>query len=400
MKKYIILLLTAVMAVSCDSYLDKHQQYLEGGETVYLQKIDSIVACPGNERALFKMWYSNGNKLSNTIIYWNNRADSLVHDLSSLRPGRDSLAVSQNFSEGNYNIEIVNVNDFGQRSLATTCFVSVYGQEYQSSLSNRALNKATLVNKGNGFRVEWYAASENCVKQEIKYLELNGDEKTVTVEGNDVTIDDLPVDNKFVYRTFYRPEELSVDLFPSSWSDPIELPLYEIEVTGLKGLPAEYNESFSGNVSLLWDGDTQSNAGGLVPWCASMDLGTKTKVSRVRIHQYGWYTGWTSGWPQHWYYGSEIGGNVRTFEIYGTNDLSTWKLMATCKIAVPSGSPETAILESDYVQAKNGHDFKMPTDVEPCRYLRIRAVDGFNGHGAGDMLYASELLIWGDDRFN
>ncbi len=223
MKKYILLLfIFASMIVSCDSYTDIHQEYLEGGEIVYLQKIDSIATYAGDERIKFKLWYNNGDRLNRTIVYYGNGSDSIVIDLTGkLKAGIDSLELIQELPEGNYNFEIINLNTFDQKSLRVPHFASSYGDLFRNSIKNRLLRDITV---GEGqFTIQWFSASDNFANMEIEYNSTTG-KKVVVVENVDsYTIEELPTDNKFRYRTFFYPEDGAIDSIPCEWSDEIAI---------------------------------------------------------------------------------------------------------------------------------------------------------------------------------
>ncbi|MGL4805552.1 MAG: DUF4998 domain-containing protein, partial [Bacteroidales bacterium] len=176
MKKYIFQLLAFVFAVtSCDSYTDIHQDYIEGGEIVYLQKVDSVVANAGYERIQLKLWYNNGDRLEKTIIYYNNYKDSIIVDLKNkLKSGKDSLDLIVDLPETNYNFNVINFNLFNQRSLAVPHFASSYGDMYRATLKNRLLKSSQLLEPGEGFKVEWYTPSESYVGMEVEYNGASG----------------------------------------------------------------------------------------------------------------------------------------------------------------------------------------------------------------------------------
>lgn len=225
MKKYIFQLFAfALVLTSCDSYTDIHQDYIEGGEIVYLQKVDSVVANAGYERIQFKLWYNNGDRLSKTVIYYNNYKDSILIDLGGkLNRGKDSLEFIVDLEETNYNFNVINFNSFNQSSLAVSHFASSYGEMYRATLKNRLLKSSTLLTSGDGFKVEWFSPSENYVGMEVEYNGTSGKQIVAVTDESEITISELPTDNKFRYRTFFYPEETAIDSIPCEWSKDIVL---------------------------------------------------------------------------------------------------------------------------------------------------------------------------------
>ncbi len=225
MKKYIFQLLTLVLGItSCDSYTDIHQVYLEDGEIVYLQKVDSIATHAGKERIQFKLWYNNGDRLTKTVIYYNEYKDSVVIDLTNkLKSGKDSLNFMVDLPETNYNFNVINFNVFNQRSLAVPHFASSYGEMYQATLKNRLIKSSSKLSDGAGFQVEWFTPSVSYAGMELEYNGSKGKEIVTIMNESEITISELPTDNKFRYRTFFFPEETAIDSIPCEWSKDIVL---------------------------------------------------------------------------------------------------------------------------------------------------------------------------------
>lgn len=223
MKIRYIILAIALVFISCDSYLDIHKEYITGGEIVYLQKVDSVVTFPGRERIQFKLWYTNGNRLTQTIIYYNNGKEPIILDLKNkLKQGKDSLEVSIDaFPEGNYNFEIVNTNEFNQKSLTVAHFASTYGKMYEILLKNRGLRNYSV--QEQGFNIEWFPQSEGYAWIELEYKSATGTKTVIVEDASSIAIAEIPIDNLFRYRTFYRPEPGSIDVFTSDWSTSYEL---------------------------------------------------------------------------------------------------------------------------------------------------------------------------------
>ncbi len=223
MKKYIFTIVVLCIIASCDSYLEKHQPYMENGEIVYLQKLDSISILPGDKRALFKFFYLNGSRLDYTLLSWNNRANFLKIDCNGLKSGKDSIIMLYDLDEGVYDFEISNFNKSNQKSLKVDAFISIYGDQYASTLKNRKIKNVSL--EEDKVNIEFYPSSQGYQKLEIKYLsDTDMSEKIIVLEnGNIISLNEVPKDLIFQYRTFYKPELLAIDLFHSSWSDNIKI---------------------------------------------------------------------------------------------------------------------------------------------------------------------------------
>lgn len=190
-----------------------------------------------------------------------------------------------------------------------------------------------------------------------------------------------------------------------NYSDEIETtltPIYEtrLDRTRFRSLGGEYanNVNDIGNLPKLWDEEYENNVFGstVVPWYASMDLGVKSRLSRVVFWQYSW----ASYSYAHYYAGS----NMRKCKVYGSNDptpdMSGWTLLMECEIIKVSGLP-IAIgrdnqSEEDFDIAHNkGHEFMVPLDAPAVRYIRIEGIESWEAGGLG---VPGEAHFYGDDR--
>lgn len=181
------------------------------------------------------------------------------------------------------------------------------------------------------------------------------------------------------------------------------LPIYEEKLNrnNFKSLGADYFNQVQdyGNVVKFWDGNFEFNAFGQsnIPWYASFSLGDKPiRLSRIVIWQYAWAATNNYG---HYYYG----GNGKLYKVYGSNnpttDMEGWTLLQTCPIVKPSGLPigfgREYMSDEDFDLAHNkGHEFLIPLDAPPVRYIRIESLEGFEGN----LGVCSELEFYGDPR--
>lgn len=119
------------------------------------------------------------------------------------------------------------------------------------------------------------------------------------------------------------------------------------------------------------------------PFSYFIDLGRSVKISKVKVWQR------ESHWQTQPYYYN--GQNVKTFEIWISNDKINWERVRRATILQPS-NPTTA-----YEEARNGHEFIIyeddPRFTPEFRYLEFRGIETF---GMSDP-YAclSEITLYG-----
>ena len=132
------------LIVSCDNMDDTHKKYADESKRVYLGRPDSVRAFPGFGSVKLT-WYINADpKVETTVIYWNNRRDSIVKPFIRTQDGaqKDSVVIDKTMdgkplAEGTYFFELVNKNSRGERSLPTIVQAKVYGQPLANSLKVR-----------------------------------------------------------------------------------------------------------------------------------------------------------------------------------------------------------------------------------------------------------------------
>ncbi|MDR1222075.1 MAG: DUF4959 domain-containing protein [Tannerella sp.] len=117
----------------------------------------------------------------------------------------------------------------------------------------------------------------------------------------------------------------------------------------------------------------------------TIDLGRKAKLSRFLIFQ---RTDENHAWNS---------GNPRVFEVYTTDDTgdapngdwSEWTLRRVCTVVRPSSVGGTA--EDDRIALENGHEFSLPLDTPPVKYIRLKIITSW----VYNYSHPTELTMYG-----
>lgn len=148
-------------------------------------------------------------------------------------------------------------------------------------------------------------------------------------------------------------------------------------------------------VSDVWDGvwadgqevfHTKPQNG--IPVSFTIDLGASMQLSRFVFHHRGAATPGSAN-------GEYTGGDVKVFEIYGSNDPASdgswdsWTRLGTFE----SIKPSTDANENWQFAVIDGEGFEFPLDIPSVRYLRVRAVETWGGL---TYAYISELTFFGN----
>ena len=136
---------------------------------------------------------------------------------------------------------------------------------------------------------------------------------------------------------------------------------------------------------------TRGNNGGSLnfPLDLVIDFNKNVKIQRFKIWQRAyWYNGPSPIQPYH--YQEE---NIKSFNLYASNDSQTWDLLGEFDIGDPRDSSGT-IPATAYQEAIDGHDFNLESISEQFRYLKISFTSNY---GSTQILVGSEITLYGLD---
>lgn len=155
-------------------------------------------------------------------------------------------------------------------------------------------------------------------------------------------------------------------------------------------------------VSNLWDGEVTQAGGGYYTskvidvgnHLTTFDIGTSTKLSRLRIWNYSQPIG---GKRLYYYLGA-----MKKFRIWGSNQVTDpnlatgWTLLGEYEIKKPSGLPYGQENNDDLLGAKDGDDYEIDIDQPKVRYLRIECVENWIGT---KFMEITEVSVYGNPNF-
>lgn len=185
------LLAGVIILISCDDMNDIQRKYAEIEERVYLGKVDSVKAFPGLGRVKLT-WYVTGDpKIEKTIIYWNMRNDSIIKEFTRTASGvqKDSIVI-ESLPEGSSLFEFRNVNSKGESSLYSSTTATVWGEDFGDGLYYRRITSQNFNYEESTFDLDVSPVFEgdSVVYSQITYTTQQGEEKTIRIERDDVSI--------------------------------------------------------------------------------------------------------------------------------------------------------------------------------------------------------------------
>lgn len=210
----VILFTIATFFISCDDMNDIQRQYAEREEIVYLGKVDSIKSIPGFNRAKITWYIGADPKIEKTIIYWNQRQDSLVKNFVRNTSGvqKDSIII-ENLPEGSTLFEFRNVNSRGESSLFSSAVITAWGGNFAEKLSGRRLTSTIFDYNNSEYSLTFSPTliGDSVVYTQILYTDNTGSKKEIIVDRatNDILLTNFNDGYEFKFRNvFFLPQGL------------------------------------------------------------------------------------------------------------------------------------------------------------------------------------------------
>lgn len=225
-----LLLLLIILASACSDMNDMHDVYLKDGEKIYVGRIDSLKSFAGNERLLLQYWTTDP-RVKSLHILWNQKRDSIVVQVPKHDPA-DPVEViigegNSMITEGDHSFFIYSYDSKGHRSIVFETLVSVYGERYQASLTNRPVKNIDVIDD-NKLSIKWAGSvSMDEVGVQISYSNKNNNQKKTFISTeileSPVVFDDIDLTKSISYRTMYLPKGTAIDTFYTNVAEPIKV---------------------------------------------------------------------------------------------------------------------------------------------------------------------------------
>lgn len=203
--------------VACEDVNSLHEKYLERGEEIYTGVIDSLKAYPGYERVKFTWEINSDPRITQVVVYWNDRADSSIVEVNRTTPGIMQMSALLELPEDSYIFDFITKDDEGHKSLYVQKTVDIYGDKYIQTLRNRGI-KTVQVKSGNQAQLTWLDIEDNTLQYvTVSYTDYADPAhpvtKTVRVENTDkqTTLANIAAGDKITVVSTYLPSEEALD---------------------------------------------------------------------------------------------------------------------------------------------------------------------------------------------
>lgn len=407
MKKYIVpfalLLSLGLMILGCDKKDTDFKNFYDNKEVVYPGLASKVFITPGKFRAAILFNPSPDQSVTKYLVYWNNKADSLVVNATNHNPLDTVKIIIPNLKEYVYSFTIYSFDQKGNRSVPLEVNnVKVYGSIYENGLYNRAYNTENpyVLNENinsvklnfiptdtiDGFNISTLVKYTNTANAAV--------EKKLRPDSNVITLPNYKIGTDIQYKSSYVPKIGSLDTFTvAAFSTyPTIYRLVQCDKSIFKEVVllndvGVYESNTS--ISKLWDGSVgpqgypniwHSKDGSSVPHVFTFDMG-KIYDRLATIEQTG----------------RDCCGNPDKFEVWGISDLSN----ATTNLKANEAGWKEEMVAKGWTllreairtdgEAKPPMKFDFISNPPPVRYIRIRVTHTVNNGGTSNM---SELTFW------
>lgn len=390
---------------SCSKMDGTYRHFIKDGAIIYSGKADSIKAHAGYNRVMLE-WLISDPAISKCVIYWlrDGVIDSSVVSVGKVEGVDTVRTILNDLPENTYTFTVYTYDKLGNASVPNETIGVVYGNTYIGRLNNRQLKSLSLSDDGLKAILEWYNPGVGDVGTEINYLDKDGVEQTLMIQGTDkvVELDNFEYGSQLSYKSYYIPDSTAIDTFSRSYTS-VMIPPYNLKLDRSQFVEYQLPGDVNGNIyqnnkmSLLWDGNLKtqyitclSNCAPLMPNVSfAFDLGVSAKLDRLNLVQ-RYADAIANGFNT---------ANPKKFEVWGTNNIpdadgswTNWTKLGSYEIIKPSGLPIKQQSEVDVAALKEGHEFMIPGTMPAVRYLRFKILENWGGVA---YVYFSELYFWG-----
>lgn len=207
-------LLAGTISCTGDDYY--YKELIEGKDLVHPGKISDLNYSSGHNRFALDFVLARDPQVNAILIFWNNRADSLIFAVEESEIGQTKQIIVENLAEDTYDIEVFSRNIHGVKSVPTRTVGRVYGERYISSLNNRVYLQGGF--SGGRAWVEWIPETrEEYVYTKITYTTPTGVTTVELPRGTEWRyIDDYIPGTRVYFQAAFRPLENTLDTYFSA----------------------------------------------------------------------------------------------------------------------------------------------------------------------------------------
>lgn len=194
----------------CSKMNDLHQPYLDEGEYIYAEKVDTVTVGSGDERIQLNLFLSSED-IEVARVFWNNGLDSLDVDID-FQEGVFSQIIDE-LNEQQYDFKIITIDGFGNKSLPFEIEGNVYGNNYRNTISNRTIS-TIKANKNNELVINWSeTVNPDLLYSTVSYTNQDGEHVVDSVPSTEFRTILENYSSELKYNTGFKPDSTAIDIF-------------------------------------------------------------------------------------------------------------------------------------------------------------------------------------------
>jgi hypothetical protein len=191
---------------SCKSQDRIYEEFLVPNGLTYPGRAKNVVARPGNNRIEIAWQRGSDPKVVNARIFWNNYSDTVEVDI---KHDMDIISRIIPLKENTYSFMIHTYDAKGNVSVPVEVIGRVYGETYQSTLTNRRLRNHSY--SAQTLTLNWFEAAKT--ETGVNLILDNND--TIVVDRSE-TVTNIPnfdINRQLFYNTMHKPDSMAIDIF-------------------------------------------------------------------------------------------------------------------------------------------------------------------------------------------
>ena len=394
--KWNLCVVVGVLIFAACSKSEEYKDYMANGEIIYPARADSLKVYPGEERIALA-WLTTDPRIIYFNVFWNRGSDSVrvpAVQTGNLNVPDTNRVIISGLEEGTYEFSVFSYDEEGNSSIPTLVQAAAYGENYRSTLFNRAVESVEYIS-GTGFAsIKWHESEALEAGVELIYTAGDGAERELLVQKDSLLtrLPDYKVGTDVRYRTLHLPDSAAIDTFRTDYEI---IPAPEISYKELDKslfapvyLPGDVGSAWGWELPFIWDNNTAEGSGFhtpevVLPQHFTIDLGVSVVLREMKA------------WQRQ---GADMpynAGNLKRFEVWGSNDpapdgsFTGWVKLADCESIKPSGLPLGSVTQEDIDYSAAGEVFLFPEGTPAVRYIRIKILENWSGSLSSHLMEVS-----------
>ncbi|SIO39979.1 DUF4998 domain-containing protein [Chitinophaga niabensis] len=297
--------LLAVLFISCSKMDATYKDYVVPNGITYVGRADSINVYPGRSRIKLTWLRGTDPKTTQAVVYWNNKADSLVFPVPQKNP-KDTVSVMlTNMQENTYTFNIYTMDADKNRSIRVDVQGTVYNTVYESVILSRPIGSVAIA--GDDVTLNWLAGDTASFSTEINYVDIAGVAKRTYIAANETSIllEDVREGSSVTFRSLYKPSPLSLDTFYTAYTSR---PLNMAIAKPVKQSSSTATTLVDGNLTTFWQPLAADRTDDKKVW-VTVDLKAPKAFNQVK---------------HYWTVGNTL---IQSYKVLASNDEAIWETL-------------------------------------------------------------------------